>query len=159
MLNPDLIPPLVNETISVQTKIKYKTFVNIGNDCIFMKQRVPDFFMIPDKQMREATKNEYISDHGGNEEWLKDLFRDQIQKEGSLFIKNLLWLINTKIKGYSTIQKIYGFCASTGLEFEQCKKIMKEVKEEKKSEKEMKQAKAKITESTYRTFKETLCPV
>lgn len=87
--------------------------------------------MIPDKTVREATKNEYISDHGGDKEWLRDLLKDQIQKEGSLFFKNLMWLLRDKIKGYSTSQIISVLSKVVSLDVDYLRNIMKDVKEEK----------------------------
>lgn len=34
-------------------KVKFTTFVNIGDDCIFMSQRQPDFFLIKDEIKRK----------------------------------------------------------------------------------------------------------
>lgn len=58
-IDKETLPPIINETLAFQTKCKYKSYVNIGNDWIYMEQKVPDFFLIRDPELRQATIEEF----------------------------------------------------------------------------------------------------
>ena len=50
--NNDPPAPLIFKTYANQPKNRYKCFVNIGNDWVFMSQTIPDFFLIQNPELR-----------------------------------------------------------------------------------------------------------
>ena len=67
---------------AVALKVKYKTFVNIGNDCIFMSQKLPDFFLIQDPQKRSEVIEEYKKDNNLSDDQFSRRIEDQVQGPG-----------------------------------------------------------------------------
>ena len=70
--------------------MRHKTFVNVGDDQIYMKQQVPNLFLIPDLGRREAVVQEYLKDHSMTRDELRFQLEEQIQKHGGTFIKTLI---------------------------------------------------------------------
>lgn len=60
---------------SIALKAKYKTFVNVGDDCIFMRQRIPDFFLIDDQIKRDQVIDEFLDPSDDKHEENQDLLK------------------------------------------------------------------------------------
>lgn len=151
--------PVIHKTLVIQTKIKYKCFVNIGNDWIFMQSKFPEFFLIKDLDKRKNAIIDYKNEQKLEDDDFDAMCSNQYQIEGHQVLKHTIARLANTFKEKSMEEILHKFSHISEYPIKELRIIYKKLKEEKSLSRQSQKSYKKMTKTIYRTIKETLCPV
>ena len=142
---------------SLPQKVKFKSFVNIDDNRVFMSHKFPDFFLVKSPKKQDVL-DQYMEENKINKETFNQKIEEQVQGMGLRFMNNILknWAKNS---GADRNQIISIINAETNIPKKKLKVLLYNILKEGIKEKEKEETRKIITASTYRAFKELLCPV